>query len=161
MDIKFNIESIFENVFYLKNISPTLNKELDNSSLGYDINFKVKVDQEKNLLAAHLIAKAIYTDIDFLRKKAWPNKDNIPDEVLQTLMELELIVTFSIEPLSNLIRKVENKKELDETLLTLVSEIVLSTARGIIHAKSQGSIVGQTPIPYINSSSFVVEAEGL
>ncbi len=161
MNIKFRIESIFESNFYLKRVPPFFSQDIDGELLNYDVSFEIKIDEKKNILVAHTVLKAIYSDIEVLKSKVWPNSEGISDEDLQTFMKLGLTLTFNVNPLSKLISRNENQKELDVGLLNLVSEIVLSTARGIIFAKSQGSIVGENPLPYINAASFNTPIEYL
>lgn len=161
MNVKFRIESIFESHFYLKQVPPPFNLDINSELLNYEVQFEIKINEKKNLLVTDAIIEALYSDIDFLKTKVWPNSVDISDEDLQTFLKLNLVLTFNVDPLSVLVKKNGSSKELDKGLLALVSEVTLSTARGIIFAKSQGSIIREKPLPYISSSKFIIAVEDL
>lgn len=103
-------------------------------SLRADVNVVVK----KNIIRVKLSVSASETD-----------NENIVGEITT-------VSTFKVETLENL-NTVDGKIEIPDGLIITLNSLAISSTRGILQAKSQGSILETTLIPIINPKELKLQ----
>jgi hypothetical protein len=71
------------------------------------------------------------------------------------LLDLVLITEFSIQEMKSVIKIEGNNFKIPHDLLVTFTSIAYSTARGVIHAKTQGSFLNQFILPLIDPKILV------
>ncbi|CAA6824361.1 MAG: Unknown protein [uncultured Sulfurovum sp.] len=153
-NFKFNVISIEQHSFFLRNIPMKFKKELNLDLLKYEIKeIKLSLDLDEECISTTTTITAKYNDEDFIRT-IYPNSKEIRKEEIITLMQLVFEVKFLTSPISHLLIKEGENITISQTILPLLTEMTLSTARGMIYSKCAGSVIAEKPLPYITGGNL-------
>ena len=142
-ELKLGIKSLSEIDFYLRNLPARFHSEIKAALLSYTVDLNLKSEKEMDLLSATIHVTAKYTDEKWLRAFVWPELTSFSKEQIELLMHLTLKMDFNISPFP------EGEK-LDDSILSLIAEMCISTARGVVFSKTQGSVLANHLLPYMN-----------
>lgn len=143
--VNFDIIGINEIDFYLRDIPKHLHSNIDPKNLNYFIDLSFSIEKEKNSIVAFLSISARYDDEKWLRE-IWPQFTNSPKEHVDLLMHSTIQLIFSVNPIDMLL--VDGDNDIKSYILSLVPEICISTVRGIVFTKTQGTALSLKPIPW-------------
>jgi outer membrane receptor for Fe3+-dicitrate len=128
-ELEFAIDSFVINRFSSNSPKSHVRKE----RLNFQIQHLFKVDAESNIF-----------EVGF-RVQVMESKQSKHE-----IAAIETITSFKIKGLPS-----ENFNHIPEHLVITFLSIAYSTTRGALVAKSQGSVVGEVPLPLINPSEVI------
>lgn len=142
-------------------LNPKVNKEISISFkletvsvLSFSVRNEVQIKNEKNIVFEIGVAnktntlKSIVEIIILVKVYSDNSKKN-------EIGELRTLNTYKVKDLKKLIKSENNKIELPKVLLASIIGISVSTARGILIAKSAGTILSKAVIPVINPTELI------
>jgi len=145
---EFKIKAIHEDSFWIRKIPKQFHGDLNPDLIQYNIQYTLKINEASNQVQTNSKITILYDDIDFLMDKVWPSlpKENKKD--ITKLLYVDYVVSFYINPLKNYLITDKDKKKLKDEILALLLDTSISMARGHIFAKTEGTIIGEHPLPY-------------
>lgn len=146
--LQFGIKSITELNFYLRDIPKQFHDQVNPELLVYNIELNFNIDRERNLLYSTITAKVVYKDEEWLKAEVWPGNAALGKDQIELLMHLSIQIGYTVLPLSNVLYMKDSKESLDPNFFNFISENSLSTVRGIIFCKTQGTVLSNRPLPY-------------
>jgi hypothetical protein len=97
-------------------------------------------------LTAFINVTINYNDEQWLREIVWPELSSFTKEQIELLLHLTFNIEFDIHPFPT-------EDVLVAEIQAILSEICISTARGILFEKTRGTAIGSYPLPYVNAQS--------
>lgn len=111
--------------------------QLSNTSLIYEMNNSIKIDNEKDIIGLRLGICYRYAETN------------------ESLAEYKILVNFKIPELNELVSKEKDKLKFeDNSLLMNLLHITIGTLRGALFLKLKGTPLEKFPLPLIPYSSL-------
>jgi hypothetical protein len=145
MDSKNTVKQVELKLVKIKETSFYLNTEELNSIANFDINnmkiefgFKVDLQAENNLFILHLIVKFVYP---------------LESSTLK-IVELSTANIFEIKSINEFVFVSDNQFEDKAGILPTLLGMAIGTLRGILVAKTAGTLLDDYPLPIVNPTEL-------
>jgi hypothetical protein len=135
INMSFRIKNISTKEFSIRNI--VLDDTLDKEQFPFQISLGTQIDPQNKSISVDTFVN-VFTDLD--------NKNKI--------CGLTTRLVYEVENLQSLVIVENDNIKIPEVLMTTLISIAISTTRGILTAKTEGTLLHDVFMPVVNPSSF-------
>ena len=135
IDVTLQISSVKTIKFSVNNTDEIL--KMDRLAFNFNISFASSIEPSKKIIAVDILGD-IYTEKELLNK----------------VSELASRIEYRIMNFDDLIKNINNQLVIPDQLMIMLTSISLSTTRGILAAKLEGSALEGVHLPVIDPKSF-------
>lgn len=135
IDVTLQISSVKTIKFSVNNTEEI--RTMDRLGFNFNISFASSIEPSKKIIAFDILVD-IYTEKELLNK----------------VSELASRIEYMIMNFDDLIKNINNQLVIPDQLMIMLTSISLSTTRGILAAKLEGSALEGVHLPVIDPKSF-------
>ncbi len=135
--ISIRLLKVLENSFYIDLTPLKTLDEINPESIKYELGFKLDINEENNRFDLFLNIQYVYQDKN------------------TKILEVETINSFEIEDIKNQIERNGDQLTDKSGFLPTIMGVGLGTIRGVIVAKTAGTILVDYPLPIINPTDIL------